>query len=63
MLFPQWAFPALRALPEGKGGGWIIRNQSDRVKLLEVEDEFELMDADTPELLAVLERRFHDSQT
>ena len=63
VLFPAWAFPALRTLPEGKGGGWIIRNQSDRVKLLEVEDEFELMDADTPELLAVLERRFHDSQT
>lgn len=63
VLFPKWAFPALRTLPEGKGGGWIIRNQPDRVKLMEVADEFELMDADTPELLAVLERRFHDSQT
>lgn len=62
VLFPSWAFAELRTLPEGKGGGWVMSQYPDRVKGLEVADGHELMDADTPEALAVLERRFHDSQ-
>ena len=51
VLFPQWAFQELRTLPEGKGGGWVIRNHPDKTAVLQIKDPFELMDADTPEML------------
>lgn len=54
VLFPRWAFPELQNLPEGKGGGWLIKQYPDRVKILAVEDPYELMDADTPETLELL---------
>ena len=54
VLFPQWAFPELMRLPEGKGGGWLIKKYPHRLKGLAIDDPFELMDADTPETLEFL---------
>ena len=55
VLFPKWCFPELLSLPEGKGGGWVIKQYPHRVKGMAVADPYELMDADTPEKLAQLE--------
>lgn len=54
VLFPRWAFPELRTLPEGKGGGYVIRNHPDEVHTVQVPTAFELADADTPEMLELL---------
>ena len=54
-LFPQWAFPELLKLPEGKGGGWVIKQHPECVKAFPVEDPYQLMDVDTPETLALLQ--------
>lgn len=53
VLFPAWAFAQLRQLPPGAGGGAVIRRYPDRVGLIPA-GEKELMDADTPEMLARL---------
>lgn len=55
VLFPAWAFPELRNLPEGKGGGAVIKNHPHEMICVSVTDPFELADADTPEQLAILE--------
>lgn len=60
VLFPAWAFPELRVLPEGKGGAAVIGNHSDRVCLVPVADPLELADADTPERLEALKGVCHD---
>ena len=54
MIFPGWAFPELRSLPEGKGGGVVIRNHPHEVRRMSVSGPFVLADADTPETLALL---------
>ena len=54
MLFPAWAFPELKNLPEGKGGGVVIRNHPHNILHVPVSDPFELADADTPETLELL---------
>ena len=54
VLFPQWAFPELLDLPEGKGGGWVIKQHPECVKAFLVEDPYQLTDADTPETLELL---------
>lgn len=54
VLFPRWTFPELLSLPEGKGGGWVIQQHPECVKPFPVEDPCQLMDADTPETLALL---------
>lgn len=56
VLFPQWAFPELKTLPEGKGGGWLIQKYPHRVNEIAVSDPMELMDADTPETLDFLKQ-------
>jgi len=48
-LFPQWCFPELRELPDGKGGGVLAKKYPERVRYLAVADPGELMDADTQE--------------
>lgn len=60
VLFPAWAFPELRALPEGKGGGAVIKNHPQEVYRVSVSDPFELADADTPETLELLKGLCHD---
>lgn len=54
VLFPQWTFPELKNLPQGKGGSWVISWHPESVSCLPVEDPLELTDADTPETLARL---------
>ena len=60
VLFPRWAFPELKDLPEGKGGGYLIRKYPDAVLPVPVRDPFELADADTPEILETLKGLCHD---
>lgn len=58
VLFPKQLFPELMQLPEGKGGGWLIKKYPALLKGVPVEDPFELADADTPEMLNQLNRIF-----
>ena len=57
VVFPAWAFAQLCALPEGMGGGVLIKKYPQHLRLADVGDGDELRDADTPEeLSALLER-------
>lgn len=47
--FPKAFFDELLKLPEGKGGGWIAKNNSALLCTIEVQDEYELWDIDTVE--------------
>ena len=60
VLFPSWAFPELKTLPEGKGGGVVVQKYRHAVLRLSVSSPFELADVDTPEMLATLEGLYHD---
>ena len=60
VIFPGWAFEELRNLPEGKGGGVVIRNHPHAVCRVSVTNSFELADADTPETLEILRGLSHD---
>lgn len=60
VLFPRWAFPELKALPEGKGGGWLISRYPERVREMDVADPLELTDADTPETLEFLKNTYRE---
>lgn len=51
VLFPSWSFSELLDLPSGKGGNVIVHRYLDRLRLLEVQEELELMDIDTRETL------------
>lgn len=58
VLFPQWVFPELLMLPQGKGGGFVAKMHPQRVRTLPVRDAYELRDVDTPEDLAELSERW-----
>ena len=60
VLFPAWAFPELKHLPEGKGGNVVIRNHPQEVLCVSIADPFQLADADTPETLDMLRGLYHD---
>ena len=60
VLFPSWAFPELLDLPEGKGGGVVIKNHPNEVCRVSIANPFELADADTPEMLETLKGLCHD---
>ena len=60
VLFPSWAFPELKSLPEGKGGGYVIKNHPHDVLRVFTANPFELADADTPESLELLKGLSHD---
>ena len=60
VLFPSWAFPELMDLPEGKGGGVVIKKHPGEVCRVPVADPFELADADTPDTLERLKELYHD---
>lgn len=57
VLFPAWTFPELTKLPEGKGGGFLVKKYPERLRTVSVRDRYELMDADSPEDLAFLVER------
>ena len=54
VLFPAWAFPELKNLPDGKGGGVVIKNHPQAVCRVSVANPFELADADTRSTLELL---------
>ena len=57
VVFPKWVFPELLDLPEGKGGGVLIKKYPEHLRKLAVRDLYELKDADTPEDLEALRKR------
>ena len=57
VIFPAWAFPELQHLPQGKGGGVVIKAHPDSVRQVAVSDPLELTDADTPEILEQLKQQ------
>ena len=56
VLFPAWTFPELMTLPEGKGGGVVIKNHPHDLIRVSISDPFELADADTPETMELLQQ-------
>lgn len=57
VLFPKWTFTELMNLPEGKGGSYVMKMYPESVSVINVLDQYELMDADTPEILDLLRQR------
>ena len=57
VLFPEWTFPELSSLPQGKGGGFIAKKYPEHLRTVSAQDKFELMDADTQEALNFLENQ------
>ena len=55
VLFPAWAFDELRALPPGKGGGFVAKVHAQRVRCVEAANEWELFDVDTVQDLEALQ--------
>ena len=58
VLFGADYFEELRSLPEGKGGGVVVKRHAEKVTLFPVKHPAELMDADTPEMLEKLRKIF-----
>lgn len=57
VIFPKWAFSQLQNLPEGKGGGVVIKKYPERLRTVSVRDMYELKDVDSPEDLSELLER------
>lgn len=55
VLFPAWAFDELRALPPGKGGGFVAKAHARRVRCVEAASKWELFDVDTVQDLQLLQ--------
>lgn len=55
VLFPSWAFDELRALPPGKGGGFVVKAHARCVRCVEAASEWELFDVDTVQDLEALQ--------
>ena len=60
VLFPAWAFDELRALPPGKGGGFVVKAHARRVRCVEAASEWELFDVDTVQDLEVLQAHMRE---
>lgn len=57
-VFPEWAFEQLKNLPEGKGGGMVLKKYPERLHTVNIRDRYELQDVDRPEdLVELLEQR------
>ena len=54
VVFPRFTFQELLHLPPDKGGGAVIKKHPELVRTVEVQSELELVDVDTPEILAEL---------
>ena len=57
VIFPKSTFDALLNLPEGKGGGVLIKKHPERLRTINVRDAYELKDVDTHADLQVLLER------
>ena len=62
VLFPAWAFDELRALPPGKGGGFVAKTHAQRVRCVEAASEWELFDVDTVQDLEALQAHMKQCQ-
>ena len=60
MLVGAKYFEELRSLPEGKGGGAVVKRHAEKVTLFPVRHPAELMDADTPDVLTELKKIFQN---
>ena len=60
VIFPAWAFPELKNLPEGKGGGHVIKAHPDALRRVSIADPNELTDADTQETMERLKGLCYD---
>ena len=49
VIFPKIIYDELLHLPDGKGGGYVIKQHSDYVQYLPISNSAELEDIDTPE--------------
>ena len=47
MIFPADLAPELTSLPQDKGGGILAKKYPERVRLVQVQDKYELFDIDT----------------
>lgn len=57
-VFPKWAFEELKTLPQGKGGGILLKKYPERLRTVNIRDGYELQDVDRPEdLVELLEQR------
>ena len=54
VVFPRFTFDELLHLPPDKGGGVVIKKHPELVRTVEAADQRELVDVDTPEILAEL---------
>ena len=54
VIFPRSVFDELHSLPEGKGGGAVIKAHPELVRTVSALEERELIDCDTPEILQSL---------
>lgn len=57
VVFPNWTFDELLALPEGKGGSIIILKHPEHLRTITTQDMYELKDVDTTEALKSLQKR------
>ena len=60
VLFGADYFEELRSLPEGRGGGVVVKRHAEKVTLFPVRHSAELMDADIPDVLAELKMIFQN---
>ena len=61
VLFPAWTFDELRALPPGKGGGFVAKAHAQRVRCVEAASEWELFDVDTVQDLKALQTHMREA--
>lgn len=54
ILFPDALYDALCHLPQGKGGGYIVKQHPEQILTVRIQDPYELMDVDTQKDLALL---------
>ena len=57
VVFPSWTFPELLELPEGKGGGFVVKKHPERLRTVNIRDMYELKDVDSREDLETLLKR------
>ena len=58
VIFPRFTFPELLNLPPDKGGGAVVKRHPELVRTVEVTDQRELVDVDTPQILEDLLKSF-----
>lgn len=62
VLFGADYFEELKRLPEGKGGGVVVKRHQEQVALFPARHPAELMDADTPSMLSALENLWKNGE-